>query len=207
MEKVLCLFVLNEKHQRKRIIDIPTMKKRFTNISEAIDIDFADDEKTRLDKLKKVCQILYLLNYLISGALFQQNGLVIREVLENDKRNTISLQNYLTICKDNGNHKTRRCAFVLSQYFHDIGVFLHFQDDELLKKTIFLEPNWATNAVYKILDHNLLNQKKGRFNKKDAETIWSEDEYTLIFVMNCLKLMQKFFLTYELDRFWRIHRT
>lgn len=31
----------------------------------------------------------------------------------------------------------------MSQYFHDIGVFLHFQGDTQLNKTVFLNPNWV----------------------------------------------------------------
>jgi len=90
-------------------------------------------------------------------------------------------------------------ALVLSQYFHDIGVFLHFQEDALLKNILFLKPNWATNAVYKILDHPLLNKNYGRFNKEQAKTIWSEDEY--LFVRDeLLRLMQKFFLTYQIGK-------
>lgn len=108
------------------------------------------------------------------------------------------IQNYyLDLCKDNGIPK-HEDALHLSQYFHDIGVFLHFQDDELLNKTIFLKPNWATNAVYKILDHPQLNKSNGRFNKEDAKSIWKGDEFVLI-RDELLKLMQKFFLTYEID--------
>ncbi len=65
-------------------------------------------------------------------------------------------------------------------------------------QTIFLKPNWATNAVYKILDHPLLNQNNGRFDKEDAKTIWHEDQYAFIH-SELLRLMQKFFLTYEID--------
>lgn len=118
-------------------------------------------------------------------------------MLEQDKRNTNTRQDYLAICKDNGITRSED-ALVLSQYFHDIGVFLHFQDDELLNKTIFLKPNWATNAVYKILDHELLNKQNGRFNKSDARKIWCEEEYKFL-CDELLTLMQKFFLTYEID--------
>ncbi len=190
------LIILNEKHQRKRIIDISAMQKRFTNISEVIDVDFAEKNKTRLDKLKKAVKY-YISELPHIGSPVPSKWTVIREALEKEKRNTITLQDYMTICQENGITKPKD-ALVLSQYFHDIGVFLHFQDDELLKKTIFLKPNWATDAVYKILDHDLVNQQNGRFDKEDAEVIWSEDEYMFI-RDELLKLMQKFFLTYEIE--------
>lgn len=123
--------------------------------------------------------------------------LKVREAVENDPRNTISVQDYMTICKENGIAR-RQDALVLSQYFHDIGVFLHFQNDDLLTKTIFLKPNWATNAVYKLLDHPLLNQNNGRFDREDAKTIWGSAEYDLV-RPELMRLMQKFFLSYEID--------
>ncbi|MDQ2944389.1 MAG: hypothetical protein M3Y27_00315, partial [Acidobacteriota bacterium] len=35
---------------------------------------------------------------------------------------------------------------------HDLGVFLHFQDDDLLARTVLLQNQWATAAVFQILD-------------------------------------------------------
>ena len=190
------LIVLNEKFQRKRNLDISAMQKRFSNISQVLDIDFAEADKTRLNKLERAVKY-YVSQLPHIGSPVPAKWTVVREALESDKRNTITVQDYLKICQDNGIKKTQD-ALVLSQYFHDIGVFLHFQEDDLLEKTIFLKPNWATHAVYKILDYSLLNQKNGRFNKEDAKTIWCEDEYEFV-RDELLRLMQKFFLTYEIE--------
>jgi Leucine-rich repeat (LRR) protein/GTPase SAR1 family protein len=189
------LIVLNEKDQRKRNLDIAVMKNRFGNISEAIDLDFAEKDKTRLNRLERAVRY-YVSQLSHIGSPVPSKWTKIREVLENDTRNTISLQDYLKICQDNTISKLED-ARVLSQYFHDIGVFLHFQDDELLEKTVFLKPDWATHAVYKILDDPLLNRQDGRFSKNDAKNIWHEDEYSLL-RSELLRLMQKFFLTYEI---------
>lgn len=45
----------------------------------------------------------------------------------------------------------------------------------------------------------MLNQTNGRFNKQHAKRIWSEDEFELV-RNELLRLMQNFFLTYEIDR-------
>jgi internalin A len=99
-----------------------------------------------------------------------------------------------------GKLKTRTANFLKKRIRpkDDIGVFLHFQEDSLLKNILFLKPNCSTAAVYKILDHPLLNTKNGRFNRRDAKQIWHEEEY--IFIRDeLLRLMQKFFLTYEIE--------
>jgi GTPase SAR1 family protein len=190
------LIVLNEKYQRKRSIDKTALQKRFDNIVEVIEVDFDEGDKGRLEQLKRAVRY-YISGLDHIGSPVPAKWTVVREALKQDERNTISRQDYLRICKDNGIGKDED-ALVLSQYFHDIGVFLHFQDDELLNKTIFLKPNWATHAVYKVLDDDLLNRKNGRFDKEDAKVIWSGEEYLLI-RDELLKLMQRFFLAYEIE--------
>ena len=190
------MIVLNEKHQRKRNLDIAAMRARFTNITDVIEVDFAEEDKTRLRKLTQT--IRYRATGLPHiGSPVPAKWTVVREALENENRNTIPLEDYLGICNNNGITKIQD-ALVLSQYFHDIGVFLHFQDDDLLKKTIFLNSTWATQAVYKILDHPLLNQNDGRFSKDDAKVIWHENEFELV-RSELLQLMKKFLLTYEIE--------
>ncbi len=190
------LIILNEKYQRKKTLDIPTMKARFKNIVDIISVDLAEEDKTRLN------QLTYAIRYHASrlphiGSLVPSRWTIVRDALENNPKNTISLQEYLQICAKNNITKTED-ALVLSQYFHDLGVFLHFQDDPLLKNTIFLNYTWATSAVYQILDNALLNQQEGRFDKTDAVKIWSAEEYSLLHD-ELLQLMKKFFLTYEID--------
>ena len=69
----------------------------------------------------------------------------IRTILESLESNYISAEDYLNICNQYGLSNKR--GLFLSQYFHDLGVLLHFQDDNLLRNILFLKPEWATNAV------------------------------------------------------------
>ncbi len=120
----------------------------------------------------------------------------VRDALETDSRNTISLEIYLQLSTDDG-FTTRADALQLSQYLHDLGVFLHFQDDDLLIKTIILKPTWGTDAVYKVLDNNTVKQKQGCFSRDDLARIWSDAEYAGL-QGELLQLMMKFQLCYEL---------
>jgi len=189
------LIVLNEKFQRKRNLDVSSMRQRFVNICEVLDVDFAEEDKTRLMRLEKA--IRYYVSLLPHiGSMVPSRWRVIRDLIDNDNRNTLTLDEYLYICLQQG--VNRENALFLSQYFHDIGVFLHFQDDELLNRTIFLKPNWATKAVYKVLDHELLNRGNGKFSKEDTRIIWNEEEHYFL-RFEFLRLMQKFFLAYEVE--------
>ena len=189
------LIVLNEKYQRKRDIDERAMKARFNNIVDVLRVDLAEDDKTRLKQLTQALRY-HVTRLSHIGSPVPAKWTVVREALEKEERYTISLQDYLEICKENSIEKIED-ALVLSQYFHDIGVFLHFQDDPLLRKTIFLNSTWATQAVYQILDDPLLNEQDGCFSRENAAKIWSADEFALLRI-ELLQLMKKFFLTYEI---------
>ena len=86
----------------------------------------------------------------------------------------------------------------LSRYLHDLGVFLHFQDDPLLARTVILQNQWATEAVFRILDDETIKKKKlGRFNHDDCARLWADPAYARM-DPELLALMQNFELCYEL---------
>jgi hypothetical protein len=92
----------------------------------------------------------------------------------------------------------RSKALHLSQYLHDLGVFLHFQDDPLLARTVILQNQWATEAVFWILDDEIVKAQFGRFNSTDCERLWRDSVYADMH-LELLALMQRFELCYELQ--------
>jgi hypothetical protein len=116
--------------------------------------------------------------------------------MENDPHNYISLDKYLSICEENGIVR-KDDKLQLSGYLHDLGVCLHFQDDPVLSKTVILKPEWATEAVYKILDDENVNRNFGRFSKPDIEVICNESIYDDMH-SHILQLMLNFKLCYEI---------
>ena len=88
-------------------------------------------------------------------------------------------------------------ALRLSQYFHDLGVFLHFQDDQLLQRYVILQNDWATEAVFKVLDDEPTKARKGRFSQADCQRIWAHSTYADMHP-ELLALMEKFELCYKL---------
>ncbi len=65
-------------------------------------------------------------------------------------------------------------ALHLSQYLHDLGVFLHFQHPPELRRTVFLQNQWVTDAVFRILDDEGVKARKGRFTLADCDYLWSD---------------------------------
>jgi internalin A len=86
----------------------------------------------------------------------------------------------------------------------DLGVILHFKDLALLDAHV-LNPKWATEAVYRIINAEQLAACKGILRldllepilqpKTAADYMYPRDKYRYI-----IELMKKFELCYELDQ-------
>uniref|UniRef100_UPI00286CCDA2 COR domain-containing protein n=1 Tax=Chamaesiphon sp. OTE_75_metabat_556 TaxID=2964692 RepID=UPI00286CCDA2 len=122
----------------------------------------------------------------------------IRNVLENysQDRDYISVEEYYSLCQTNG-LKDRLEMLRISKYLHDLGICLHFQKDPVLKHHVILNPNWATNAVYRVTNNDTVKANNGCFTRIDLETIWDDDEYAQMHD-ELLQLMQKFGICYPI---------
>lgn len=129
------------------------------------------------------------------GDELPNSWLQIREILEKDTRNYIEYSEYLEICKEYGLDEKK--AGFLSDYFHDLGIILHFREDEILQDIVILKTEWGTDAVYKILDNESIAETSGRFTFRDVRNIWHEDKFRDKH-LQLLQLMKKFELCFQL---------
>jgi internalin A len=187
------LIVKNEKQERQREINERQLRGEFTNLKETLSSNFAT--------LRGLPEILKQIKHYISnlphvGTELPKTWVKVREALEQESRNHISLDEYLNLCEQNG-FTRREDKLQLSGYLHDLGVCLHFQEDELLMKTVILKPTWGTDAVYKVLDNSLVISNQGRFTRDDLKQIWHEDKYATM-QPELLRLMMNFKLCYEI---------
>jgi GTPase SAR1 family protein len=129
---------------------------------------------------------------------YPANWANIRAELEKRRNeNYLSLAEYLKICKDL-DLPERESALILSSVLHQIGVCLHYQKSELLRQHVILKNEWATDAVYKILDDPIvIDEKKGFFDWSDLRRIWSNDSYVDM-QPQLLELMCEFKMAYPL---------
>lgn len=63
---------------------------------------------------------------------------------------------------------------LLSYYLHRLGSLLHFADDTNLFDFIILNPQWAVDAVYSVLNDNSIAKNYGYFTYAKLESIWKE---------------------------------
>jgi hypothetical protein len=106
------------------------------------------------------------------------------------------------MCDEEG-IKSKSEQGTLVDFLHDLGVMLHFKDIPLLN-THVLEPEWVTNAVYKIVNSKEIADSRGILKldmlheilkqNSDTDFYYPPDQYVFF-----VSLMEKFELAYKLD--------
>lgn len=173
-------------------VDESQLKAKFPNLVKFIKTNFSSNRglSTLVDEIKHNLRTLPHI-----GSKLPNNWLNVRAALESDGRNYIPVEDFYSLCKRAG--LTEEKALSLSGYFHDIGVFLHYQNDSRLKDIVFLKPRWGTEAAYKVLQNENVIAHNGQFTEKDLESIWSEKEdYDCRHEL--LTLMKNFNICYEI---------
>lgn len=186
------LVVKNEKQDRHREINERQLRGQFENLKAILSVNLATSRG--LEKLNSEIKH-YVKTLPHIGSPLPKTWVRVREILEKDSRNYISTHEYLSICRENGFLKIKD-SLQLSSYLHDIGVFLHFQEDTFLKKIVILKPKWGTSAAYEVLDNKEVVRHLGRFTRDDLNVIWNAPEYENM-QDELLQLMMKFKLCYE----------
>lgn len=189
------LIFQNEKSDRSKQIDIGGIKGKFDNVQGVWQGNL--EHPGTADKLREAVEH-FAKNLSHVGEELPAKWVSIRAELEEMSKTEpyISQQEYFKVY---GRHLEydRTKALHLSQYLHDLGVFLHFQDDALLARTLILQNNWATEAVFKMLDDETVKGKLGRFTEADCQRVWAASTWADMHP-ELLALMQKFELCYVL---------
>jgi len=189
------LIFQNEKAGRSKSIDEAGIKGRFPNVKDVYrgNLEQADAAELLAEAIRfHVQQLPHV------GEAVPALWLAIRSELEERKQQApyISHKDYFQIY---GRHlkldETK--ALQLSRYLHDLGVFLHFQEDSLLARLVILQNDWATEAVFNVLDDEPTKARSGYFTRADCQRIWALSTYGDLHP-ELLALMEKFELCYKL---------
>lgn len=161
------LIIKNEKDDRPRGLNERQLRERFTNLRGVFATNLADGRG--LAEIRD--QIQFELTRLPQiGDPLPKSWVNIRQALEADERNYIDWREYLALC---GQHGIQEQGYkeTLSIYLHELGICLHYRDDPLLRKTVFLKPEWCTKAVYKLLDTRQITLNRGRFSRTELNEV------------------------------------
>ncbi len=177
--------------EHKRSNELEWGKKPF----EAITTEFSAAEDLNLKYLKKI--LANRLNSAIPmlGEKFPQTyENVIQEIGKiKDAEPTITKQRFLELCEQGKIDKGREDS--LLQYLHKAGVVVYFNENAL-KDIVFIDPNWLTSQVYKLINNNL-RARKGRFDWQYLEHELPAPEYDDEKRKQFVELLKKFELIFE----------
>ncbi len=185
------LVVQNKIDERTSLVAEKYMQDYFPNIVGFCKV--SAKEKTGIEELRNTIENeINKLPHI--GEKLPKVWIDIRDNLKQSNQNFIALDEYLSECKNFGIDFDQ--ALHLSNYFHDLGTFLHFQDNDILRNIIFLNTEWATKAVYKIIDTKEVVLNQGKFNYSQLRNIWNDypnDKFAFL-----IELMKKFELCFLL---------
>ena len=187
------IVVLNKIDERIKTIDEQSLQGKFENVKFFDRVSAL--QGTGIDSLtENIRQQINELPHI--GDVLPTVWVDIRRRLEGLDKNYISWDEYKAICSTFGLDEER--AEFLSRYYHDLGVFLHFLDNAVLREIVFLKSDWATNAVYKVVDAREIQENYGEFHFKQLKGIWNdypEDKFA-----HLLELMKKFEICFQIPR-------
>ncbi len=189
------LIAQNEEGGTSTDFDLRGFQQYFSNIEGVLDADFSKPNERLKKVIKKVHNRIQELDHL--GSKLPKSWVTIRNelnILSNSKP-TINSFEFIKICEKHGIEKKEERK-PLASFLHDIGAFLYFQNDSILKNIIILNNTWATKGVYRILDNKKIEAQKGQFSEKEAKEIWSDTPFE-DWHDELLQLMKKFELCYQ----------
>jgi Leucine-rich repeat (LRR) protein len=186
----------NERGGRSKSIDLAGIKAKFDNVKERYSGNL--EHLNAADKVRDAIEF-YAKHLPHIGEELPKQWIPIRAEIEQTAKQqpTIRQQDYFKLYEKHLPFD-REKALRLSQYLHDLGVFLHFQKDNLLKRVVILQNQWATEAVFKMLDDETVKNQLGRFTEEDCQRLWQDSDYADMHP-ELLALMEKFELCYVLQ--------
>ncbi len=210
-EKSPLLIVQNERENRKKDLDELGMKSRFGNIREVLQCNLLNN--------RGLHQIMQSIEYQLErlpfvGVTLRKEWVDVRNELEEmakperkPRSDSKSLLDYATpfieerdyyeLCRKH-DITDRTEARTWATLLHDLGVLLHFQDNALLRRFMFLSPSWATAAVYRVVDCRDIQEQNGFFSKAAAVALWQGERYDELHD-ELLALMSEFKICFPLE--------
>ncbi|MCK5058119.1 MAG: TIR domain-containing protein, partial [Candidatus Aminicenantes bacterium] len=201
-EKSPVMILLNKCDQPNTGLSTREYQETFPNIVDSLKVSCKNEYRATIHSLKAAVLRVVKNKELLPdiGTPLPKVWVDIRnelETLKEEGKDYISGEEYFALCGKYGMNEER--ALFLSDFFHRLGVFLHFRNNIFLDKTIFLNHEWVTRGVYNVLDNQEIIDRHGRFNEDDLKKIWGDEKYKDKRGV-LLLLMKNFELCFELEK-------
>ncbi|MCB0259723.1 MAG: GTP-binding protein, partial [Calditrichaeota bacterium] len=192
------ILVQNKTDLKREFLDQGKLAERYDNIREFCDVSASagDGVEHLKEQIRKWFAADPQLKHII-GFPMPEAWERVRRALEKKAEDEphITYQAYLDLCR--AEQLPEESAPVLCRFLHETGVLLHFADMHSLRSMVIIDPNWAIEQVYAILNRPELLRGRGRFGRELLRQVladFSEPE-----IDRFLDLLQRFELVFPLD--------
>ena len=131
---------------------------------------------------------------------FPANWLTIKDRLGRMKRKLnkdyLSFKEYRNVCAQYGEDDSA-AQEQLANHLHNLGIVVNYKGDPRLQDTHVLNPHWVTKGIYKIINSEMLEEKKGVLHLLKLTEILNKYEYPPNMQRFIIDLMEKFELCFS----------
>lgn len=195
------LLIQNEKFGHSDDLkNMAAIRERFPNVRKPIKLDLSLAKDSNYIPFKnlhnEICHLATQLPHVGKEYLRSFND--VREQLKilSQDQHSISWEKFETLCSSTGITDTElMCDY--ARYFHQLGIALWFEEDEMLDQYVFLRPKWIIDALFELLYEGESLRQKLIINIKDVRNIWQGEQYKGMHG-NLLRLMKNFEMCYEI---------
>lgn len=191
------IIIQNKIDERKKELPTQKYKQLFPNIHSFVKVSCKSGyEDTISFLIREVKSAIKELPQI--GDELPKSWVDIRKEIENFSKagvNYISYQEYLDVCSRYELSESQ--SLLLSQYYNDLGIIVHHQEDLILQNTVIINPDWVVDGVYSVLDTEKVQKKRGKFTDSDLVEIWQGNTYKNKRA-ELLQLMKNYELCFEL---------
>ena len=188
------IIVMNKADIRYVSIDEKRYKEIFPNIAGFLQTSCLD--KSGISLLKEsITNCIRTLPHL--GEELPKSWLEIRNKLSHDHRDYMFMTDFRKLCNESISSISSRHLELISDYLHDIGSVIHFKNSPVLRNIIIINPQWATKAVYSLIDCIAIQKKYGVFNILDMENHLDLNMYPVETHIQLLELMERFEICFK----------
>ncbi|MCK9605885.1 MAG: TIR domain-containing protein [Methylomonas sp.] len=115
---------------------------------------------------------------------------------EQSKKNYLSYIEFQSICAELGETNTEYQR-LLSETFHQLGIALNYRQDERLRNSTVLNPNWLTEGIYKLLRLAAANDGSAELTLDSAQKTLPDESRNMCEFL--IELMRRFDLAFPLN--------
>ena len=183
------ILVATKIDERRSLIPIDDLQKKYPQIKHSLYLSnkTGDGVKNLIQKISAVSSTLPLM-----GEKWPANWLTSAEKIRAMTSNHVTERTMFNVFRDDGVDDESKV--VLARWLHDLGDILYYPEDADLNHRIFLNPQWVTENISSVLEHEGISD--GVFKASHMSEVWGSHEIDL--QQDLLKLMEKFDLSYNI---------